>query len=312
LRNEAEPLVKRAAEGQIHQRITAIGTLDYPAYVVRGDERSLMIDSGVNHLAPRYLADIRRLFGEMGRPDYLFVTHSHYDHVGSAGYLKRHLPGLQLGGHERVAVLARKQSALDLMNRLSATHEELRQHNPAGEDVILQPFEVDIQLKGGDEVDLGGLKCRVYETPGHTRDSLSYFFPQIGAVFTGDAAGVLRQGPGFPLQVAFVASYQDYVQSLKLLIDLEPDIVCPAHYWVLSGDEAVKFLKRSLAETFRYRELIETYLDGASGDVDQAIQAMARAEYGSNGLALQPSAAQMTNLTAQVKHIAEIRGKKGV
>lgn len=299
--------MKRPAEGQIHPRITAIAGPGYPAYVVRGDAQSMMIDSGVNHLAPTYLAGLRELFGPGGRPDYLFVTHSHYDHVGSADYLKQRLPGLQLGGHERVAALARKQSALDLMNRLSATHDELRQYNPAGEDVTLRPFDLDIVLKQGDEFDLGGLTCRVYETPGHTRDSLAYYFPEIGTVFPGDAAGVLREGPGFPLQVEFVASYQDYVDSLKLLIALEPDMVCLAHFWVLSGDEALKYLRRSLAETFRYRELIEHYLDEAGGDVERAVQEMARAEYGANGLALQPSAAQMTNLTAQVKHIAEIR-----
>lgn len=298
--------MKQAAEERIHERITAIATPAYPGYIVRGDEKSLMIDSGVNHLGASYLAAIRELFGETGRPDYLFVTHSHYDHVGSAGYLKRHLPGMRLGGHERVATLARKRSALDFMNRLSATHDELLQYNPTGEDVTLLPFEIDIVLKQGDEIDLGGLTCRVYETPGHTRDSLSYYFPQIGTVFTGDAAGVLREGPGFPLQVEFVASFRSYVDSLKLLISLEPDMVCLAHHWVLSGDDAVKFLRRSLAETHRYRELIERYLREADGDAEQAVRDMARAEYGANGLALQPSAAQMTNLAVQVKHIAEI------
>ena len=300
--------MKRAAEGQIHQRITAIATPAYPGYIIRGDEKSVMIDSGMNHIAPRYLACIKDLFGETGHPDYLFLTHFHYDHVGSAGYLKRHLPGLQLGGHERVADLAQKQSALDLMNRFSATHDELLQYNPSGEDVTLQPVTIDLALKQGDEIDLGGLTCRVYETPGHTRDSLSYYLPEIGTVFTGDAAGVLREGPGFPLQVIFLSSYDDYVDSLNVLIALEPDMVCLAHHWVLSGDEAVKFLKRSRAETFRYRELIEQYLRGAGGDVERAIQDMARAEYGVNGLALQPSAAQMTNLAIQVRHIAEIMG----
>jgi 2-aminobenzoylacetyl-CoA thioesterase len=299
--------MKRPAEGQIHERITAIAIVDYPAYIVRGDHKTLMIDSGINHLGPLYLALIKEVLGDAGRPDYLFFTHSHYDHIGSGDYLKRHLPGLLLGAHERVAGLARKPSALDLMNRLSASHDELLAYNPAGEDVTLRPFDIDIVLKQGDVVDLGGLTCVVYETPGHTRDSLSFYFPEIGALFAGDACGVLRIGEGDPLQVEFVASYADYVHSLEFMITLEPTMVCLAHNWVLTGTDATDFLQLSLAQTYSYREMIEEYLDAAGGDVEKTIRAMAEAGYAGNGLALDPTPAQMTNLSAQIRHIAERR-----
>jgi glyoxylase-like metal-dependent hydrolase (beta-lactamase superfamily II) len=303
--------MKRPAKGRIHERITAIATAGYPAYVVRGETKSLMVDSGVNLLGPHYLASIRATFGEAAQPDYLFLTHSHYDHVGSADYLKRHIPGLKLGAHERVAALMRKPSALATMNRLSLSHVELRKYDAAGEDLTLHPFEIDILLKQDDEVDLGGLTCQVNETPGHTRDSLAYFFPEIRALFPGDACGVLRTGTGNPLQVEFVASYQDYVDSLRRMIALEPEIICLAHNWVLTDEDAAEFLQRSLADTFRYRALIERYLDDANGDVDQAIRDMARAEYDGDDASLPPPAAYMTNLAAQVKHIAERRDDGG-
>lgn len=299
--------MKQEAKGQIHERITAIATTSYPAYIVRGEERSLMIDSGVNLLGPRYLASIKDLLGDTGRLDYLFLTHSHYDHVGSADYLKSRLPGLKIGAHERVAGPARKPSALETMNRLSLDHVELLEYTSGGEDLTLQPFEIDILLKQGDEFDLGGLTCRVYETPGHTRDSLAFYFPEIEALFPGDACGVLREGTGGTLQVEFVASYEDYVGSLGLMIALRPEILCLAHNWVLTHEDAEEFLERSLAETFRYRELIESYLNAANGNVEEAIREMASTEYDPDGSTPQPTAAYMTNLTAQVKHIAERR-----
>lgn len=300
--------MKRPAKGRVHERITAIGTTGFPAYIVRGETKSLMIDSGVNLLGPRYLTDIKSMFGDGGRPDYLFLTHSHYDHAGSADYLKQHLPGLRLGAYERVAALARRPSALETMNRLSAAHVELLEYNPAGEDVTLHSFDIDILLRQGDEVDLGGLTCQVHEVPGHTRDSLAYYFPEIEALFPGDACGVLRTAEGGPIQVEFVASYQDYVESLERLISLEPKIVCPAHNWALTGDDAAAFLERSLAETFRYRELIERYLDAAGGDVERAIREMAEKEYDGDDPSLPPSPAYLMNLSAQVKHIAGLRG----
>jgi 2-aminobenzoylacetyl-CoA thioesterase len=299
--------MKRPAEGRVHERITAIADVTYPAYIVRGQRRSVMIEAGLNLLGPCYLEAIEYLFGKTGRLDYLFLSHSHYDHVGSADYLKRHIPGLQIGAHERVAGLMQKPSVLERMNRLSLSHVDIPRCNPAGEDLTLRPFEIDLPLEQNDEFDLGGLTCRVYETPGHTRDSLAYFIPEIGALFPGDACGVLRTGPDSPLQVEFVASYRNYVHSLELMITLEPRIICLAHNWVLTGDDAAEFLEHSLAETCRYRELIERYLDTANGDVERAIRDMARREYEGKGTILPPPAAYMTNLAAQVKHIAVCR-----
>lgn len=43
----------------------------------------------------------------------------------------------------------------------------------------------DLSLHGGDEVEVGGLRIRVLETPGHTPDSVSYLVDK--SVFTGDA-----------------------------------------------------------------------------------------------------------------------------
>jgi len=299
--------MKKPAAGRIHERVTAIADPAYPAYIVRGDSHSLMIDSGINHLGPLYLASLERLFGGRGRLDYLFLTHFHYDHMGSAGYLKRRLSGLQTGAHERAAVLAQKPAALDGVNRLSMSHTELFHFNRDGEDVTVHPFEIDLLLAQGDRIDLGGLTCHVYETPGHTRESLSYFFPEIRALFPGDACGVLRSGPYAGLQVEFVASYEAYVDSLRLLISLRPEIVCLAHNWVLTGGDASDFLEFSLDETFRYRTLIESHLDAAGGDIDEAVQRLVQAELEAEGGESQLPAGHFINVTAQVRHIAGIR-----
>jgi glyoxylase-like metal-dependent hydrolase (beta-lactamase superfamily II) len=299
--------VRSRATGRVHKRITAIGITSYPSYIVRGDKRSVMIDSGINHLGPAYLAGLKGLFPEGGGPDYLLLTHSHYDHVGSAGYLKRKVPGLKLGAHERVAGLMTKRSALETMNCLSETHDELRRYNPAGEDVTLRPLELDLALGGGDRLDLGGLTCMVLEVPGHTRDSLAFYFPEIGVLFPGDACGVLREG-GF-LQVEFVASYDAYVASLERLEVFVPDLIALAHNWVLTGKDAQTFLELSLGETFRFKESAERYLDAAGGDVALAVQALVHDE--SEALGVKPAAGYLTNLTARLSHLEERRNAVG-
>ena len=297
------------AKGRVHERIAAIGTASCPVYVVQGREKSLLVDAGVSLLGPRYLASVQDLLGDAGRLDYLVLTHSHYDHIGSAGYFKRHLPGLKIGAHERVAGLVRKASVLEAINGLSNMHDELRKYNTAGENLAVRPFEIDLVLKQGDEIDLGGLTCQVYETPGHTRDSLSFWIPEIKALFPGEACGVLRTGRERKLHVAFLASFDDYVSSLRLLSALQPEIICLPHNWVLTGDDASAFLELSLAETFRYRTMVESYLTATNGDLDKTVLELARIEFDPHEAALPPVAAYMTNLAAQVKHIAHLRAR---
>lgn len=91
--------MKIRAIGRVHERIVAVTDGWYPAYLVLGDEKTLMIDAGLSLLGPSYLASVREILGETARPDldYLFLTHSHYDHIGAAAYLKRHFPALRIG-----------------------------------------------------------------------------------------------------------------------------------------------------------------------------------------------------------------------
>jgi glyoxylase-like metal-dependent hydrolase (beta-lactamase superfamily II) len=302
--------MRQSAEGRINERITAIVSAAYPGYVVQGDGARLMIDAGLNWLGPRYLASLGELLGEADKLDYLLLTHSHYDHVGAASYLKAHLPGLRLGGHDRLSGLLQKPSALELMNRLSDSHASLRKEcalGGVGDDLAVRPTKLDIALKEGDELDLGGLVCKVYETPGHTRDSLSFHLVEMDALFVGDACGVLEALPERHVRAEFLSSYQDYLDSIERIAGLAPRMLCLAHRWVLTGDDVVEFLELSLAETVRYRDLIERYLDAAGGDAERALEQLGHDEYEVKGGVRQERAAYMTNLAAQVRHIAGLR-----
>src|SRR4030043_1653881 len=111
--------MKQYASGRINERISVAASLSDPGYVISGDRENLMIEGGLNLLGPRYLHSIEEILGDRNQLNYLFITHSHYDHLGAAGYLKRHIPGLKVGAHERVAGLLQKESVLAMMNRLS-------------------------------------------------------------------------------------------------------------------------------------------------------------------------------------------------
>jgi len=69
--------MKILAEGTINTFCQAIGHIGYPSYIIKGYTKSMMIDAGINLLAPKYYSDLVSLFGEPIALDYVAITHSH-------------------------------------------------------------------------------------------------------------------------------------------------------------------------------------------------------------------------------------------
>lgn len=301
--------MKLTAEGSLGEWIAVAGNQYYPGYIVKGREMRLMIDAGINLMGPAYIASLEKIFGDRNALDYVFATHSHFDHLGSIPYLKRKLPRLRAGAAPRVGTLMKKESVLKLMAELSEHERASFQDIVGDEDVRIEAVDFEYSLKEGDRFDLGGVTCEVYEVPGHTGDALAFFIPEIRALFAAEACGLPEGDKDSDVHVQFLSSYDDYVASLEKIIGLQPKILCMAHTWIFTDEDAADFLQRSLAAAPRYRMLIETHLDAANGDIDAAIQAVAKKEYDEKGTIIQIRAPYLQNLTAQVRHVASMKGR---
>ena len=294
----------RKAMGEIEGPVHAAGHYIYPGYMIKGRQKNLLIEAGVNILGPAYLKAIQSFFGGSNLLDCCFVTQSHYDHLGALPYLKRAIPQLSIGGSPRVAPLLQKEKVISTMNFLSAQLWEYFKDeiSPCSENIEITPFEVDLELKDGDVIDLGGLQCEVYETPGHTRDHLSFFIPELLILFPGEALGN-PAGDGTQVKVEFVTSYTDYVNSIQKLKALNPKTIAMSHMYVYSGDDSALFIDRTIKATVDYRDLIETYLNEAHGDIEAASNMMVKVEYDQKGEVLMERNAYLANLNAQIKAV---------
>jgi glyoxylase-like metal-dependent hydrolase (beta-lactamase superfamily II) len=142
------------------------------AYLVTGSEKSALIDCGMAYCAPELIGNMREALG--GRKlDFVFISHSHYDHIGAIPYLREEWPGLQvLGAKHAMDVMCRK-NALKTIRQLSIMAG--RYYGAAGEaDYDDSLMKVDRAVREGDTFDLGGANVRVLETPGHTKCSLTF------------------------------------------------------------------------------------------------------------------------------------------
>lgn len=283
-----------------------MGSPEFPAFLVVGSHRLVQVDAGPTFVGPLYLQDIQEVLGKGKGPDFLFHTHSHFDHVGSTPFLKRHFPEIKIGGSER---FASRLSQTKTGKTIGDLNRALVQKSNVDRAFITEDFDyshltVEQILKDGDFIDLGGgASLEIITTPGHTNDSLSFFLPHLEAVLPGDALGIL---PGDDVWVApqFLSSYEDYLDSIERIRKRAPKTILLGHHSVVRQAECERFFNAAVADCRAFREMIEQYLKESQMKEEIVVQRIQAAEYHTLRKGKQPEAAFLLNLTAQVRLIA--------
>ncbi|MBW2149890.1 MAG: MBL fold metallo-hydrolase [Deltaproteobacteria bacterium] len=298
----------REGRGEAAPGVFVLGNRWMPAYLVAA-ERPLMIDACLSVLGPLYLEDLAGFLGDPHRLQWLFFTHVHFDHCGAGPYLKRKLPGLQLAASEKSAQILARPNAVELIRSLN--EDMIRGSVPKtwAEDVRFDGMSLDWTLKDGEEIDLGGgWVLRAVSTPGHTRDMLSYYFPGQKILFASEAAG-LKDNYG-DISPTFLSDYEDYIASLEKLLRVEADRIFFAHGPPVSGEDAHRYIRKSLAAARLFRQRIERYLDEAHGEEQAVVDRIAGEDYDGRHAALQARRPYTINLQAKVHAVARLAAKK--
>jgi glyoxylase-like metal-dependent hydrolase (beta-lactamase superfamily II) len=261
----------------------------------------LLFDPGVSAFGPLYL---KKLHEHTRSTDNLIIalSHAHFDHCGAAAYLMRKIPTARLAASQKGSEILKRPNAVELICRLNAEYEKSMEAELAGEDVSFDALDVSLKLSNGDVIELdGGRVCQVFATPGHTRDSLSYFFPDTGIAFIGDAAGAPEAGF---VHSPFLVSYEDYITSIEKIRVLRPAAICIPHCGILTGPEVSRYLSHALAAALEYKNWIEKYLALYKGNQEKVIARIAAEEYDAQTEHIQKRQPYILNLRAKVQAVA--------
>jgi len=297
---------------EIAKGLYRLGDRGLPAFLIVGTERIVQIDAGPAFMAPRYIQDIYSILGEGKGPDLLLFTHSHFDHMGGAPCLIRHFPAMRSGGSEhlqRFLSLDRARETMMMLNR-STMDRYGNEGDLLPEDLDYSGLRIDLILRDGDTIAIGGgAFLEVIATPGHTRDSVSYFLPSCEAIFTGEAIGIIP-GDEFWVAPEFLSSYDDYLDSIMRVRDLRPKLIVPGHHSVVKGDDVERFFDVALSDCNAFREKIEELIAGGEMDEEEIVHRIKEEEYLKKRKGKQQEEAYILNLKAQVRLIAREMKKK--
>jgi glyoxylase-like metal-dependent hydrolase (beta-lactamase superfamily II) len=289
--------------GEIAENFHMLGHPSSPVYLLDSRDHPVIFDAGFSIMGPRYVEDIRSILGER-EPSFLVLTHSHFDHCGAAGFLKRAFPRMSVLASPIAGAVLEKPRAIELIGKLS--NEAVALANGLGVDdakpIDFLPFSIDKTLSDGEVLPLGGnLTLRVIETPGHTRDSLSFHIPDIGVLLSGEALGI-PDASGYIITEC-LSNYDQYAASMHRLKALSPEILCLGHYKAFSGTDVARYIDSSLVHCNQFKELVSTFLSQEKGDLQRVMERFQKLEYDGKREDAHPEAAYHINLKARIKAV---------
>jgi glyoxylase-like metal-dependent hydrolase (beta-lactamase superfamily II) len=215
-----------------------------------GDTRSALIDCGMEFCARETVHSIKEALGGEP-PDVLIITHTHYDHIGALPSIRKAFPDIKLLTTAAGATVLEKETPRRVIRELSAVAaaENSCVFDAGGYDT--GAFYADGLVEEGASVPLGGLTVRIIETPGHTRDSLSFFVPELGLLFACETPGVLM--PDGSVYPCYLTGFADTISSIEKLKAQPYTALALAHRGVVEEDG---YFDKALAANNECRDFI--------------------------------------------------------
>lgn len=277
-----------------------------PTYLVAA-KTAVLFEAGFSCMGKLYEKDIKKVLGNQS-PEFLFLTHVHYDHCGSASYFKRIFPNLKICASQRAHEIIQRENAISLMSSLSQYVIPLIAELPEIQKKELlmgpfKPFAVDIVFNEECVINIdNGLSVRVFTTPGHTRDMLSYYIPEKKILIATESVGCL--GRNGHIVSEFLVDYDAYINTLKRFFSLDVEIFCQGHHFVFTGKDVQAFFVDSLRSAESFKKHVDELLSREGGAIEAVVNIIKTEEYDTNQGIKQPERAYLLNLKTQVAHLA--------
>lgn len=215
------------------------------AFLIDNGKTAILYDSGFAFTG-RALAG--KIESELcGRPlDYIFLTHSHYDHALGSVYVQKRFPNVKIIAGEYAAKIFAKPTARAVMRDLDKKFAA--KCGVFEYEDLIDELKVDITVNDGDIINAGDMQFRVINLPGHTKCSIGFYMPENKLLLSCETLGGI--GGRNIVIPSYLVGCQMTLDSIEKAKQLDINNILIPHCGLLSKDETKTYL--TLCKTSAY------------------------------------------------------------
>lgn len=237
------------------------------SYVIKGTERSLIIDTGWNRedCMAALVSGLKECDVDLRQADF-FITHMHADHSGLVSTLAVEGARIYFGRADaeimRFATPEHWEKLVDFARKCGFPGEELEKairSHPGRRYSPNTSLNLCV-LKDNDTISIGDYLFECIETPGHTAGHICLYEPSKKIFICGDHI-LVDITPNITLSFEERNPLKEYLVSLDKVYDLDVELVLPGHRSIFKNQkERIRELKQH--HQTRLEEIISILVKG--------------------------------------------------
>lgn len=233
------------------------------AYLIDNGKTAILYDSGFGFTGRKIAENISEILGTR-KLDYIFLTHSHYDHALASIAVCDKYPEAKVVAGKHTAYVFTRPGAKAVMKELD--NKVASSYGITEYRLDTDRLKVDITVDDGDTVTAGDMQFRVLYLPGHTNCSVGYYCEENRLLLSCESLGVYD---GKKMIIPSVLTgYRDAVESIRKICDLKPEYILAPHIGLLSKDSSAYFLENAEAATVKAADFIAERLKSGMAAVE--------------------------------------------
>jgi len=210
------------------------------AFLLDDGKTAIMYDSGFGFTGFAVADKIKAILGDR-KLDYIFLTHSHYDHALGSVYALEYWPDAKVVAGEYATKIFAKDSAKALMRELDGKFA-----GKCGVESytdLIDNLKVDIPAADGDIIKAGDMEFTVLNLPGHTKCSIGFYNKKEKLLLGCESIGVY-DGAG-EVVPSYLVGVQMAIDSIERVERLEIENILVPHFGLLDAEQTKIYLSRA-------------------------------------------------------------------